>query len=114
MRLIHRLIDELGDLPLENVTPMGAALEELLGGERGSLTELANRFAQAGLGRVMASWIGKGPRLKISPQDLRRILGEERVEDLATLAGLRSEDFLAHLARLLPTAVHRRAIAFQE
>ena len=54
----------------------------------------------------MASWIGNGPNLPISPQDLRQILGEERTADLATLTGLSSEDFLVHLARRLPTAVH--------
>jgi uncharacterized protein YidB (DUF937 family) len=86
---------------------MGAALEELLGGERGSLPELAERFTEAGLGHIMASWIGNGPNLHISTRDLRRILGEERAEDLATLTGMASGDFLVHLARLLPAAVHR-------
>ena len=107
MRLIHQVIDDLRGLPDEDVSPMAAALEELLGGERGSLPELADRFTQAGLGRIMASWIGNGPNLPISTRDLRIILGEERTEDLATLAGLASEGFLVHLARQLPMAVHR-------
>ncbi len=107
MRLIHEVIEDLRGLPDVEVTPIGAALEELLGGERGSVPELVDRFTEAGLGHIMASWIGNGPNLPISTGDLRRILGEERVEDLATLAGLSSGDFLPHLARLLPTAVHR-------
>jgi uncharacterized protein YidB (DUF937 family) len=107
MRLIHEVIEDLRGLPDENVTPLSAALEELLGGERGSLPDLADRFTEAGLGHIMASWIGKGPNLPISTQDLRRILGEERVADLATLAGLSSGDFLVRFARLLPAAVHR-------
>jgi uncharacterized protein YidB (DUF937 family) len=106
MRLIHQVIEELKDLPDENVSPMAAALEELLGGERGSLPELADRFTQARLGHIMASWIGNGPNIPISTKDLRRIIGEERTQDLATLSGLSSEDFLVHLARQLPTAVH--------
>jgi uncharacterized protein YidB (DUF937 family) len=107
MRLIHEVIEDLRGLPDEDVTPIGAALEALLGGERGSLPELADRFTEAGLGDIMASWIGNGPNLPISPRDLRHILGEERVADLATLAGLPSGDFLVRLARLLPAAVHR-------
>jgi uncharacterized protein YidB (DUF937 family) len=106
MRLIHRVIEDLEGRPDNDVSPMGAALEELLGGERGSLPELVDRFTEAGLGDIMASWIGNGPNLPISTADLRRILGEERAEDLATLAGLSSEDFLVHLARQLPAAVH--------
>ncbi len=107
MRLIHEVIEDLQKLPDGAVTPMGAALEELLGGERGSLPELAERFTEAGLQPVMTSWIGNGPNLSISTRDLRRVLGEERVEDLATLAGMASGEFLVHLARLLPAAVHR-------
>ncbi len=107
MRLIHEVIEDLQTLPDEAVTPMGAALEELLGGERGSLPELAERFNEAGLSHIMQSWIGNGPNQPISTRDLRRVLGEERVEDLATLAGMISGDFLVHLARLLPAAVHR-------
>ena len=107
MRLIHEVIEDLRGLPDDEVTPMAAALEELLGGERGSLPELAERFTEAGLGHVMASWIGNGPNLPVSTRDLRQILGEERAEDLATLAGMASGDFLVHLARLLPAAVHR-------
>ncbi len=107
MRLTHEVIEDLRKLPDNEVTPMGAALEELLGGERGSLPELADRFAEAGLGHVMASWIGNGPNLSVGARDLRRVLGEERVEDLATLAGMVSGDFLVRLARLLPAAMHR-------
>jgi uncharacterized protein YidB (DUF937 family) len=108
MRLVHEVIEDLRvELPGGPITPMSAALLELLGGERGSLPELADRFTEAGLGPIMASWIGKGTNLSISTRDLRRVLGEERVEDLATLAGMTSGDFLVHLARLLPAAIHR-------
>jgi uncharacterized protein YidB (DUF937 family) len=53
----------------------------------------------------MDSWIGPGPKLPIGTADLRRVLGEERVRDLATLAGLPVGEFLARLARILPHAV---------
>jgi uncharacterized protein YidB (DUF937 family) len=106
MRLIHHVIADLRDQFEDIESPMDAALAELLGGERGSLPELADRFTAAGLGHIMASWIGNGPNLPISTQNLRVILGEERTEDLATLTGLSSDDFLVHLARRLPVAVH--------
>ena len=107
MRLIHEVVEDLRGIPDHDVTPMGGALEALLGGERGSLPELADRFTEAGLGHIMASWIGNGPNLPIAPQDLRRLLGEERAEDLATLTGMHSGEFLVRLARVLPAAVHR-------
>lgn len=107
MRMIHDVIEDLRGPPDEERTPLDAALVELLGGPRGSLPDLADRFTEAGLAEVLASWIGNGPNLAITPAQLRRVLGDERVGDLATLAGLRSEVFLRELTRLLPEAVHR-------
>ena len=113
MRLIHEVIENLQAWEAaqasedEDRTPFATVLEELLGGERGSLPQLANQFEEAGLGDIMASWIGGGPNLPIGTKDLRRVLGKARVQELATLAGLPSDRFLARLARLLPAAVHR-------
>lgn len=107
MRMIHEIIEDLRGPKDEDRTPLDTALVELLGGARGSLPELADRFTEAGLADVMVSWIGDGPNLPISPDGLRRVLGNERVGDLATLAGLPPEEFLRQLTRLLPEAVHR-------
>jgi uncharacterized protein YidB (DUF937 family) len=106
MRLIHDVIEDLRGHHDEELTPIDVALEELLGGERGSLADLGERFTQAGLGHLMATWIGAGPKLPIATRDLRRVLGEERVQDLATLAGMPANEFLVQLARVLPAAVH--------
>ncbi|HTR15864.1 MAG TPA: YidB family protein [Acetobacteraceae bacterium] len=109
MQLIHRVIEGLREHHDydDELTPLGAVLVELLGGERGSLPELANRFSEAGLSHIMASWVGPGPALPISTRDLRHVLGEARVEELATMTGLPSGEFLVRLARLLPAAVRR-------
>jgi|SRR6516162_4239025 len=106
MRLIHEVIEDLRGLPDQEVTPLGAALEKLLDGERGSLADLGARFTQAGLPLIMDSWTGAGPKFPISPADLRRVLGEERVRDLATLSGYPVQEFLVRFARILPEAVH--------
>src|SRR5579859_2031206 len=107
MRLIHEVIEDLRGRHDEEVTPMGAALIELLGGERGSLPEQKVRFTDAGRRQIIHPWIGDGPNLSISTRDLRRILGEQRAEELATLAGVPSGEFLVRLAHLLLDAGHR-------
>jgi uncharacterized protein YidB (DUF937 family) len=109
MRLIHEVIEDLQALPDKELSPMSAALQELLGGARGSVPELVDRFTEAGLAAVMASWMGDGQHLRISTRDLQRVLGKERIADLATLAGLAPARFLTLLARLLPEAIHRMA-----
>ena len=50
MRLLHEVIDDLHHHAEEHaITPLGHVLEELLGGERGTLHDLADRFTQAGM-----------------------------------------------------------------
>jgi uncharacterized protein YidB (DUF937 family) len=100
MRRIHTTIDDPQARRDEEPTPMGVALMALLGGERGSLIELAERFTQADLGDNEASWIDNRPKLPISTRGLQRVLGEAGAEELATLAGLGSEAFLRRLVRL--------------
>jgi uncharacterized protein YidB (DUF937 family) len=107
MRLLHEVIDDLHHHAEEQaITPLGHVLEALLGGERGTLHDLADRFTQAGLGGIMASWIGHCPSLPITAEQLRQVLGEERVQDMATLAGMPSAALLEQLCRILPPAVH--------
>lgn len=103
MRLIHELIESPRKWHDEEMTALG----ELLGGKGGSLPELADRFTEAGLAEIMAPWIGDGPPLPVSMTDLRRVLGNERVGDLATMTGLPSDEFLAILAHVLPSTIHR-------
>jgi uncharacterized protein YidB (DUF937 family) len=106
MRLLHEVINDRHHHAEEPaITPLGHVPEELLGGERGTLHDLANRFTQAGLARPMASWIRHGPTLPIHPDELRYVLGEERVRDVATLAGMPSAALLERRCRLLPPTV---------
>jgi uncharacterized protein YidB (DUF937 family) len=107
MRFLHEVIDDLG-MPADDAaaTPMGHVLEALLGGERGTLANLGSQFTRRGLGHIMASWISNGPNLPVRPAELRAVLGEERLRDLATLAGMPSAALLERLCELLPRAVH--------
>ena len=107
MRLLHEVINDLRHHAEEPaITPLGHVPEELLGGERGTLHDLANRFTQAGLAWPMASWIRHGPTLPIHPDELRHVLGEEGVRDMAALAGMSSATLPERRCRLLPPTVH--------
>ena len=109
MRLLHEVIDDLQHHAEEPaITPLGHVVEQLLDGERGSLRDLADRFSQAALAHLMASWLGRGPDLPIRPDQLGRVLGEERVQDMATLAGLRPTALLEQLCLILPPAIRDR------
>lgn len=109
-------------------SPMGGVLSGLLGGGGqagglggllgggqpaagtpgmgGGLGGLLSQFQQAGLGHVAQSWVGNGPNHPVSPEQLHGVLGQERVQSMASQAGMQPQDFLAQLSQHLPEAVH--------
>src|SRR5215217_3072960 len=44
----------------------------------GGLAQLVQAFERSGLGPVVASWIGTGQNLPISPEQLQQVLGQAR------------------------------------
>ena len=84
----------------------GGLLAGGLGGLAGSgLGGLLERFQQSGRGDAFASWVGTGPNQMISPDDLRSVLGEDGVDELAHETGLGRQDLLSQLAQALPDVV---------
>jgi uncharacterized protein YidB (DUF937 family) len=73
----------------------------------GGLTELVNRFRQAGHGETADSWVAHGPNRDLAPGQLEKVLDPETLETISRQTGLSREDVLARLTRELPTAVDR-------
>jgi uncharacterized protein YidB (DUF937 family) len=74
----------------------------------GGLDGLVRQFQQSGLADVVASWVGTGQNQGISPGDLTRALGADRVGQLARQANLSDGPGSSILAQLLPVLVDRR------
>lgn len=77
-----------------------------LGGMAGGLGGLMSAFQNAGLGHVAQSWVGNGPNLPVSPQQLQGVLGDSQVQNMASQAGMQPQDFLSQLSQHLPNAVN--------
>jgi len=79
----------------------GAAGSVLSGG----LGDILKQLEQSGQGDVANSWVGTGPNKQISPNDLERALGSEKINTLAEQAGLSRVDLLSGLSDQLPELV---------
>jgi len=77
-----------------------------LGGLVGSgLGGLLERFQQNGRGDTFKSWVGGGENQAISPEDLKRALGEDTVDALSRETGLDHDELLGQLSQALPEVV---------
>lgn len=76
-------------------------------GSQGGLGGLMQRFQQAGMGDVIASWVGSGENQAISGAQLRQALGPDTISDLASKFGLNKGDTAAQLSQILPGLIDK-------
>jgi uncharacterized protein YidB (DUF937 family) len=113
MGLLNSVLSALGtDQHLQGVAS-GDALQAVVamlartepGG--GGLDGLVRRFEKGGLGELVASWIGTGRNLPVSPAQLSAVLGEEQLGQFAHLLGVSRGDAALQLSHVLPQVVDR-------
>lgn len=71
----------------------------------GGLSALTQVFERNGLGHIVSSWIGNGDNASISPDQIKAVLGSERLADLAKRAGISPDTATRYLSNTLPSLV---------
>lgn len=80
----------------------GAGAGGFLGG---GVSELVDRFKQAGQGETADSWVNHGPNREIAPPQLEQAIGPDVLATLAQQTGLSQQELLSRLSRELPKAI---------
>lgn len=83
------------------------ALIEQLNKYPGGLSGLIASFQSGGLSEVVASWVGTGPNLPVSPSQLGSVLDPGVVNELAAKTGQDTGSVLDSLSALLPQLVDK-------
>lgn len=73
----------------------------------GGLKELLEQFTQSGQKDTAESWVGTGPNKDVAPDDLKKTLSPEVLQQLSQVTGLSQDELLARLSRELPNAVDK-------
>ena len=77
----------------------------LVNNHPGGLGGLVQTFQQGGLSEAVTSWVGSSNNLPVSPDQIQQVLGNEKVQALASKLGISSSDASSHLAQLLPAVI---------
>lgn len=89
----------------------GGMLEQVMGlvnnPETGGLAGLVETFRNKGLGEAVSSWIGTGENKPISGEDITNVLGNEKVQEIASKLGISSSDASSGFAALLPSIIDK-------
>jgi len=71
----------------------------------GDLQGLVTQLQQNGLDEQVRSWLGNGPNMKVTPEQIESALGDEQLQQLATHFGIPLDAVSKFLAEHLPKAV---------
>lgn len=108
------LLDSLGGALLKGVLgQMGegaipAVLGQILGGNgQGGLSAIIEKLQNAGMDEQVKSWLGNGENLPISADQLKSVLDNEQVKQMAESFGIPLDNVLDALAQHLPGVVDK-------
>jgi len=81
-------------------------LSEVVGnGSQGGLSAIVAKLQQSGLGPQVSSWLGNGQNLPITADQLKQVLNNDQVKQLAAKFGIPVDQVLEVLAKQLPASV---------
>lgn len=102
------LLGSISNLSAEHHAGLLDAVSGLLNNPQvGGVSGLIEAFEKQGLGGVIASWVGSGQNLQISPEQIQAVLGDEHIQGIAQKLGLSTQDVASHLSQLLPSIIDK-------
>ncbi|MBA2358011.1 MAG: DUF937 domain-containing protein [Actinobacteria bacterium] len=86
---------------------MAGALLPMLGGllAGGGLNKLLSGLRAKGLGAQADSWVGKGPNKPVTGDQVRQVMSEDELAQIAAKLGVSHEDAAEAVAEALPQVV---------
>jgi uncharacterized protein YidB (DUF937 family) len=73
--------------------------------QHGGVQGIVAQLEQHGLGETVRSWVGTGPNLPVSPQQIHQALGPDTINALAQKLGVPPEVVASKLSEVLPQAI---------
>lgn len=83
----------------------GLASQYLAKTELRDANGLIERLRQGGLDREVQSWLGAGPNLPVSVEQLRAALGDEVIQQLVAATGVPAEKLVPMIASYMPQTI---------
>lgn len=75
--------------------------------DNGGLQGIVQKFHAQGMGDIVNSWVGQGTNQPISAEQIEKVLGQERINAIASKFGMSPQDASAKLAQILPCVIDK-------
>ena len=109
MSVLDNIVDKAksvaGAAPTSALT--NELIEYLKSPELGGIQGLVQKFEKAGLGPTINSWIGGDKPLPITPSEITKVFGSDKISQMASKTGFSIDEIGPKLAEILPATVSR-------
>jgi uncharacterized protein YidB (DUF937 family) len=103
---VTNVVERHPDMSEEQHNTLLQSAMEMFGNSGGLSTLLSNAGSQ-GLSHIVGSWIGTGSNQAVSAEQVQQLVGQDRIGQIASRAGIPSGIASAALARILPVLVDK-------
>lgn len=79
----------------------------LVGRNNNGLSGLVEKFTSGGLGDVVSSWVGKGENKPVSADQIRLMLGDDKIAEIAKKAGIDPKTASLKISEILPQLIDK-------
>lgn len=91
-----------------DLNDLASAFSGLTGGGKGfDLGALINNLDGGGLGDIAKSWLGDGANDGISPEQIRKTIGSDKITEFASKLGISTDEAAGGLSDVLPQIVDK-------
>jgi uncharacterized protein YidB (DUF937 family) len=82
------------------------ALTDVMRSRKDWLPAVVGQFHDAGLGRLVSSWVSTGTNLPATSHQIVMGLGQEEITEIAQRTGMSEQETAYHLSKLLPRLIN--------
>lgn len=75
--------------------------------QTGGLSGLVESFQKGGLAKAVNSWVSTGQNIPVSAEQIQSVLGNEKIQNLASKLGINTNQVSAQLAEVLPQVIDK-------
>ena len=90
-----------------NSNPLLTGVLGMLQNHEGGIGGLIEKFKEKGLGDIASSWVGTGENLPITAEQLKGVLGNETLGQMASQLGVSGDHLSGQLSGLLPQIIDK-------
>lgn len=75
--------------------------------QTGGISGLVESFQKGGLAKAVNSWVSTGRNIPVSAEQIQSVLGNEKIQNLASKLGINTNQVSAQLAEVLPQVIDK-------